>query len=330
MLTQYILYMMHVESQIRQIYTHMTQWIPARFYFCQQFVIAIAIAIFLGGQLCLRASFAICFAMQTVASARLVHTQVIQEQKGNRQRRRQNRNNALEILSMQVCHILQDQRLVIPHLSRSHFGFVPFRREQSFSPMVMRERLNISPGTPLISSQMGEVQGGTPTWAASQVMDSGRPPPVLWRRAVLSQGHVPQVALGTAPNVNTSQMTTIPGDVQMGAPSKMFMAQGSVVSMRASSEFEHSRFRELGRQLAIVPWARKNRPALVLQAWVPPEVLLRMMSLQDELREAQVNLAVRNGIASAKQQVAERSLEQVNQGMQLLEQEKDEWKRRVG
>ena len=88
MLTQYILYMMHVESQIRQIYTHMTQWIPARFYFCQQFVIAIAIAIFLGGQLCLRASFAICFAMQTVASARLVHTQVIQEQKGNRQRRR--------------------------------------------------------------------------------------------------------------------------------------------------------------------------------------------------------------------------------------------------
>ena len=55
-----------------------------------------------------------------------------------------------------------------------------------------------------------------------------------------------------------------------------------------------------------------------------------MMSLQDELREAQVNLAVRNGIASAKQQVAERSLEQVNQGMQLLEQEKDEWKRRVG
>jgi len=38
--------------------------------------------------------------------------------------------------------------------------------------MVMRERLNISPGTPLISSQMGEVQGGTPTWAASRVMDS--------------------------------------------------------------------------------------------------------------------------------------------------------------
>lgn len=35
-------------------------------------------------------------------------------------------------------------------------------------------------------------------------------------------------------------------------------------------------------------------------------------------------------IASAKQQVAERSLELVNQGMQLLEQEKDEWKRRVG
>ena len=315
--------MMHVESQIRQIYTHMTQWIPARLYFCQQFVIAIAFAIFLGGQLCLRASFAICFAMQTVASARLVHTQVIQEQKGNRQRRRHNRNNALEILSMQVCHILQDQRLVIPHLSRSHFGFVPFRREQSFSPMVMRERLN-SPGTPLISSQMGEVQGGTPTWAASQVMDSGRPPPVIWRRAVLSQGHVPQaaaavpqfiremqVALGTAPNVNAS-------------------AQGSVVSMRASSEFEHSRFRELGRQLAIVPRARKNRPALVLQAWVPPEVLLRMTSLQDELREAQINLAVRNGIASAKQQVAERSLELVNQRMQLLEQEKDEWKRRVG
>ena len=299
---------MHVESQIRQIYTHMTQWIPARLYFCQQFVIAIAIAIFLGGQLCLRASFAICSAMQTVASARLVHTQVIQEQKGNRQRRRHNRNNALEILSMQVCHILQDQRLVIPHLSRSHFGFVPFRREQSFSPMVMRERLNISPGTPLIGSQMGEVQGGTPTWAASQVMDSGRPPPVIRRRAVLSQGHVPQaaaavpqfirdmqVALGTAPNVNTSQMTTIPGDVQMGAPSQMFMSQGSVVSMRASSEFEHSRFRELGRQLAIVPRARKNRPALVLQAWVPSEVLLRMMSLQDELREAQVNLAVTNG-----------------------------------
>ena len=207
----------------------------------------------------------------------------------------------------------------------------------------MRERLNISPGTPLISSQMGEVQGGTPTWAASQLMDSGRPPPVIWRRAVLSQGHVPQaaaavpqfirdmqVALGTAPNVNTSQMTTIPGDVQMGAPSQMFMAQGSVVSMRVSSEFEHSRFRELGRQLAIAPRARKNRPTLVLQAWVPPEVLLRMMSLQDELREAQVNLAVRNGIASAKQQVAERSLELVNQRMQLLEQEKDEWKRRVG
>jgi hypothetical protein len=147
---------------------------------------------------------------------------------------------------------------------------------------------------------------------------------VIWRRAVLSQGHVPQaaaavpqfirdmqVALGTAPNVNAS-------------------AQGSVVSMRASSEFEHSRFRELGRQLAIVPRARKNRPALVLQAWVPPEVLLRMTSLQDELREAQINLAVRNGIASAKQQVAERSLELVNQRMQLLEQEKDEWKRRVG
>ena len=58
-----------------------------------------------------------------------------------------------------------------------------------------------------------------------------------------------------------------------------------------------------------------------------------MMNLQDELREAQVNLAVqtaRNEIASAKQQVAERSLELVNQGMQLLEQEKDEWKRRVG
>lgn len=58
-----------------------------------------------------------------------------------------------------------------------------------------------------------------------------------------------------------------------------------------------------------------------------------MMNLQDELREAQVNLAVqtaRNEIASAKQQVAERSLELVNQRMQLLEQEKDEWKRRVG
>lgn len=58
-----------------------------------------------------------------------------------------------------------------------------------------------------------------------------------------------------------------------------------------------------------------------------------MMNLQDELREAQVNLAVqtaRNEIASAKQQVAERSLELVNQRMQLLEQEKDEWKRWVG
>ena len=103
--------------------------------------------------------------------------------------------------------------------------------------------------------------------------------------------------------------------------------------MRASSEFERSRFRELGRQLAIVPRAQENRPALVPQALVPPDFFLRMMNLQDELREAQVNLAVqtaRNEIASAKQQVAERSLELVNQRMQLLEQEKDEWKRRVG
>ena len=60
---------------------------------------------------------------------------------------------------------------------------------------------------------MGEVQGGTPTCAASQVMDSASPRPVIRRRAVLSQGHVQdaaaavpqiirdmQVALGTAPN----------------------------------------------------------------------------------------------------------------------------------
>ena len=82
-----------------------------------------------------------------------------------------------------------------------------------------------------------------------------------------------------------------------------------------------------------MPRAQENRPALVPQALVPPDFFLRMMNLQDELREAQVNLAVqtaRNEIASAKQQVAERSLELVNQRMQLLEQEKDEWKRRVG
>ena len=147
-------------------------------------------------------------------------------------------------------------------------------------------------------SQMGEVQGGTPTWTASQVIDSGSPPPVIRRRAVLSQGHVPraaaagpkfirdmQVTLGTAPNVDISQMTTIPGDVQVGAPSQMSMAprtffgypwsskpcssvsasvteemqqemrasQGSELSMQDSSEFERSRSRELGRQLAIVP-----------------------------------------------------------------------------
>ena len=78
---------------------------------------------------------------------------------------------------------------------------------------------------------------GTPTWAASRVIDSGSPPPVIRRRAVLSQGHVPraaaavpkfiremQVTLGTAPNVDISQMTTIPGDVQVGAPSQMSMA----------------------------------------------------------------------------------------------------------
>ena len=69
-------------------------------------------------------------------------------------------------------------------ISRSHFGFVPVRREQSFSPMVMRERLNISPGTPLISSQMGEVQGGTPTWAASQVMDSWFGVELFWAKVM--------------------------------------------------------------------------------------------------------------------------------------------------
>lgn len=50
-----------VYDQIRQTCTCMTQWIPARLHFCQQF--AIDIAIFLSGQLCRRDSFAMCFAM---------------------------------------------------------------------------------------------------------------------------------------------------------------------------------------------------------------------------------------------------------------------------
>ena len=103
--------------------------------------------------------------------------------------------------------------------------------------------------------------------------------------------------------MDTSQVSTIPADVQIGAPSQMSMvpglsldmlrprspgavsapsvteemqqemgaSQGSEVSMRASSEFERSRFRELGRQLAIVPQAQENRPALLPQALVPPD-----------------------------------------------------------
>ena len=171
----------------------------------------------------------------------------------------------------------------------------------------MRERLNISPGTPLISSQMGEVQGGTPTWAASQVIDTGSPPPVIRRRAVLSQGHVPraaaavpkfiremQVTLGTAPNVDILQMTTIPGDVQVGAPSQMSMAPrtffGYPWSSKACSSVSAigdrgdggrdeglTRFRALNAGFVgvwaleiwrLCPWAQEKRTRSVLHA--PP------------------------------------------------------------
>ena len=114
---------------------------------------------------------------------------------------------------------------------------------------------------------------------------------------------------------------------------EMGASQGSEVSMRASSEFELRDSGSWAGSWRVCHGRRKTGPLWCLKHWFHRIFFLRMMNLQDELREAQVNLAVqtaRNEIASAKQQVAERSLELVNQRMQLLGQEKDEWKRRVG
>ena len=66
---------------------------------------------------------------------------------------------------------------------------------------------------------------------------------------------------------------------------------------------------------------------------VPTDIALKMMNLQDDLRQAQVNLAVQtapNEAQAARQEVAESKLDLLTQQMQLLEQKKDEWKRQVG
>ncbi|CAL1168757.1 unnamed protein product [Cladocopium goreaui] len=138
----------------------------------------------------------------------------------------------------------------------------------------MRERLNISPGTPLISSQMGEVQ-----WYAYL----GSPPPVIRRRAVLSQGHVPraaaavpkfiremQVTLGTAPNVDISQMTTIPGDVQVGLSLDILGPRSpAAVSAPSVTEEMQQEMRALASQVA---GSKGDEPLKSLARLNPPEL----------------------------------------------------------
>ena len=187
----------------------------------------------------------------------------------------------------------------------------------------------------------------------SQVKDSVSPPRVVVRReAVPLWLRDMQDTMGTSPApVAASQMSTIPGmslellspdyapslapqralsvSQERQGPQELQASQGSV-EMRASAEFERSRSRDLQRQPAIVP--RERRPVALLTA-VPTEIVLKMTSLQDELRQAQVNLAVqtaRNEVQAARQEVAESKLDLLTQQTQWLGQQKDEWNRQVG
>ena len=83
----------------------------------------------------------------------------------------------------------------------------------------MRPWINLGSGFPLISSQRGQNQGGTPVHVGtpvhmgSQIMDSVSPPRVVVRRQAvpLWLRNMPDV-MGTQPApVAASQMSTIPG-----------------------------------------------------------------------------------------------------------------------
>ena len=179
----------------------------------------------------------------------------------------------------------------------------------------------------------------------SQVMDSVSPPRVVVRReAVPLWLRDMQDTMGTSPApVAASQMSTIPGmslellspdyapslapqrtlsvSRERQGPQELQASQGSV-EMRASAEFERSRSRDLQRQPAIVP--RERRPVAAPMTAVPTEIVLKMTSLQDELRQAQVNLAVQtapNEAQAARQEVAESKLD-------LLTQQCSCWSRR--
>lgn len=181
----------------------------------------------------------------------------------------------------------------------------------------------------------------------SQVMDSVSPPRVVVRReAVPLWLRDMQDTMGTSPApVAASQMSTIPGmslellspdyapslapqrtlsvSRERQGPQELQASQGSV-EMRASAEFERSRSRDLQRQPAIVP--RERRPVAAPMTAVPTEIVLKMTSLQDELRQAQVNLAVQ----TARNEVQAAKLDLLTQQTQWLGQQKDEWKRQVG
>ena len=150
----------------------------------------------------------------------------------------------------------------------------------------MRPWINLGSGFPLISSQRGQNQGGTPVHVGtpvhmgSQIMDSVSPPRVVVRRqAVPLWLRNMQDVMGTQPApVAASQMSTIPGmslellspdyapslapqrtlsvSRERQGPQELQASQGSV-EMRASAEFERSRSRDLQRQPAIVPQERR-------------------------------------------------------------------------